>query len=197
MQERLQKEDDIKIFILFLMYNLKMPLEYETINDVVVQDGIVGGIDFAVAFADLLENGKSERTGKPLSRKTVVHHLSFISNVFTYAVKMDMLTDNPCRRVTVPKGEAKEKEIYTLAEVEEIFNALETEPLKYKLFIILAVYSGFRRGEMLGLEWKDINWEDGVISVRRTSNYTAAKGIYTDTTKTKKSQLTTQTVTQL
>ena len=137
---------------------------------------------------DLLENGKSERTGKPLSRKTVVHHLSFISNVFTYAVKMDMLTDNPCRRVTVPKGEAKEKEIYTLAEVEEIFNALETEPLKYKLFIILAVYSGFRRGEMLGLEWKDINWEDGVISVRRTSNYTAAKGIYTDTTKTKKSQ---------
>jgi site-specific recombinase XerD len=74
---------------------------------------------------DLLENGKSERTGKPLSRKTVVHHLSFISNVFTYAVKMDMLTDNPCRRVTVPKGEAKEKEIYTLAEVEEIFNALE------------------------------------------------------------------------
>lgn len=137
---------------------------------------------------DMLENGKSERTGKPLSRKTVVHHLSFISNVFTYAVKMDMLTDNPCRRVTVPKGEAKEKEIYTLAEVEEIFNALEAEPLKYKLFIILAVYSGFRRGEMLGLEWKDINWEDGVISVRRTSNYTAAKGIYTDTTKTKKSQ---------
>lgn len=63
---------------------------------------------------DLLENGKSGRTGKPLSRKTLVHHLSFISNVFTYAVKMDMLTDNPCRRVTVPKGEAKEKEIYTL-----------------------------------------------------------------------------------
>lgn len=57
----------------------------------------------------------------------------------------------------MPKGEAKEKKIYTLAEVEEIFNALETEPLKYKLFIILAVYSGFRRGEMLGLEWKDIN----------------------------------------
>ena len=61
MQERLQKEDDIKIFILFLMYNLKMPLEYETINDVVVQDGIVGGIDFAVAFADLLENGNIEQ----------------------------------------------------------------------------------------------------------------------------------------
>lgn len=99
-----------------------------------------------------------------------------------------MLTDNPCRRVTVPKSEVKEKEIYTLTEVEQIFEALESEPLKYRLFIILAVYSGFRRGEMLGLEWKDIDWENCVISVRRTSNYTAAKGIYTDTTKTKKSQ---------
>lgn len=55
-QERLQKPDDIKIFILFLMYNIGMPLEYELINDVVVQDGIVAGIDFAVEFADLLEN---------------------------------------------------------------------------------------------------------------------------------------------
>ena len=61
MQERLQNADDIKIFILFLMYNLKVPLEYETINDVVVQDGIVGGIDFAVAFADLLENRNLEQ----------------------------------------------------------------------------------------------------------------------------------------
>lgn len=59
-QERLQKPDDIKIFILFLMYNLGMPLEYELINDVVVQDGIVAGIDFAVEFANLLENGNIE-----------------------------------------------------------------------------------------------------------------------------------------
>jgi len=137
---------------------------------------------------DLLQNGKSEKNGKPLSRKTVVHHLSFISNVFTYAMRMDMLCDNPCRRVFIPKGEVKEKEIYTLQEVEEIFSALEKEPLKYRLFIMLAVYSGFRRGEMLGLEWKDIDWDNGVISVRRTSNYTAERGIYTDTTKTRKSQ---------
>ncbi|GAB5081767.1 hypothetical protein Osc1_09400 [Hominimerdicola sp. 21CYCFAH17_S] len=45
-----------------------------------------------------------------------------------------------------------------------------------------------RIGELLGLEWKDIDWDNHVISVRRTSNYSAKKGIYTDTTKTKKSQ---------
>lgn len=131
---------------------------------------------------DLALNGKSMKTGKPLSRKTAIHYLSFISDVFSYAVKMDMLSENPCRKVTVPKGEKKEKEIYTLEEIEELFRLL------YRTFFALAIYSGFRRGELLGLEWNDIDWEHNVISVRRTSNYTADKGIYTDTTKTKKSQ---------
>ena len=49
-------------------------------------------------------------------------------------------------------------------------------------------YSGFRRSEMLGLEWKDIDFENNIITVKRTSNYTAERGIYTDTTKTKRSQ---------
>lgn len=137
---------------------------------------------------DLALNGKSLKNGRPLSRKTAVHHLSFISDVFSYAVKMEMLTDNPCKRVTVQKGEKKEKDIYTLEEVAQLFQLLETAPLKYRTFFTLAIYSGFRRGEMLGLEWKEVDWEHNVISVRRTSNYTASKGIYTDTTKTKKSQ---------
>ena len=137
---------------------------------------------------DLALNGKSLKNGRPLSRKTAGHHLSFISDVFSFAVKMEMLTDNPCKRVTVPKGEKKEKDIYILEEVAQLFQLLETAPLKYRTFFTLAIYSGFRRGEMLGLEWKEVDWEHNVISVRRTSNYTASKGIYTDTTKTKKSQ---------
>jgi len=71
---------------------------------------------------NLALNGKSLKNGRPLSRKTAVHHLSFISDVFSYAVKMEMLTDNPCKRVTVPKGEKKEKDIYTLEEVAHLFH---------------------------------------------------------------------------
>ena len=99
-----------------------------------------------------------------------------------------MFSDNPCRRVTVPKGESKEKEIYTIDEVKQIFQKLDSEPRKWKLYIMLAIYSGYRRSEMLGLEWKDIDFENNIIHVRRTSQYTAEKGIYTDTTKTRKSK---------
>ncbi len=141
---------------------------------------------------DLALNGRNKKNGKPLSRKTVIHHLNFISDVFGYAIKLSMLNDNPCRNVTVPKGEKKEKQIYTLEEIAQIFELLDGEdvPTKFRVFIKLAVYSGFRRGELLGLEWKDINWESNLISVRRTSNYTVEKGNYTDTTKTKMSQRT-------
>ena len=141
---------------------------------------------------DLLINGRGKQNGKPLARKTVLLHLSFISNIFRYAIKMSMLVDNPCSRVTVAKQEKKEKQIYTIDEMKQLFRCLENAPLKYRVFVTLAVYSGYRRGEMLGLEWKDIDWENGVINVRRTSNYTKLHGMFTDTTKTKKSQRSTK-----
>ncbi|EWM52361.1 tyrosine-type recombinase/integrase [Ruminococcus flavefaciens] len=136
----------------------------------------------------LLVDEKNLNNGKPLSRKTAVHHLNFISDVFSYAVRMGMLSDNPCRRVVVPKTEGTEKEIYTLDEVKKLFSNLSNEPLNYQMYLTLAIYSGFRRSEMLGLEWKDIDFDYNTIKIRRTSQYTAEKGIYTDTTKTKKSQ---------
>lgn len=137
---------------------------------------------------DLALNGKSLKNGRPLSRKTAVHHLSFISDVFSYAVRMGMLCDNPCRRVFVPKQEQEEKQIYTIEQVKILYENLKSEPMKYQVYLLLSIYSGYRRSEMLGLEWKDIDFEHDLIHVRRTSQYTAEKGIYTDTTKTRKSK---------
>ena len=135
----------------------------------------------------LAKDGVNEHTGKPLSRKTMIHYLSFISKIIDYAIKMDMLSDNPCRRVTIPKGSKKERKILTIEETEEFLNLLRTAPLKYRAFFTLDIYSGMRRGEMLGLEWKDIDFQTGVIHIQRTSNYTKTNGIYTDTTKTESS----------
>lgn len=136
----------------------------------------------------LAKEGANEKTGKPLAPKTIRHNLSFISDVFSYAVKMDLLSDNPCRKVTIPKGEVKEKQIYSQEEMVLLLTRISGEPTKYRAFFFLIAYSGFRRSEMLGLEWKDIDFENNIITVKRTSNYTAERGIYTDTTKTKRSQ---------
>ena len=137
---------------------------------------------------DLMLNGKNKVTGKPLARKSVIHHLNLLSDIFNYAVQMEVLTHNPCTNVKVPKGAKKEKQIYTLEEVDRILAYLNQEPLIFRTFFTLELNTGLRRGEMLGLEWKDLDWDNGIISVRRTSNYTPSEGLYTDTTKTPKSQ---------
>ncbi len=144
--------------------------------------------DIQKFITDMLTNGRNLNNGKPLSRKTAVHHLSFISDVFSYAVRMGMLCDNPCRRVFVPKQEQEEKQIYTIEQVKILYENLKSEPMKYQVYLLLLIYSGYRRSEMLGLEWKDIDFEHDLIHVRRTSQYTSEKGIYTDTTKTRKSK---------
>ena len=54
----------------------------------------------------------------------------------------------------------------------------------------LAIYGGLRRGELLGLEWKDLDFTEHIIHSRRTSLYLADRGTYTDTTKTVQSTRT-------
>jgi hypothetical protein len=57
MQSVLKDKNDIKIFILYLMRHVGYPLEFPDINDIVIQDGVVGYFDFAECFAELLDTG--------------------------------------------------------------------------------------------------------------------------------------------
>ena len=61
MQAPLKEKNDIKIFILYLLKNLKYPLDFNTISDIVVQDEFVNYFDFAECFAELLDLGTIEQ----------------------------------------------------------------------------------------------------------------------------------------
>lgn len=137
---------------------------------------------------NLAEPGINKNTGGGLSPKTQGHYLTFISSVFRYAGRMDMVKDNPARRVQIQKAEPKEKQIYTLEEAQRFLELMKQEPLSFQAFFSLAIFGGFRKGEILGLEWKDINFDTCVVTICRSSLYTAGKGIFTDTTKNKGSQ---------
>ena len=57
MQGQLKEKNDIKIFILYLLRNVGYPLDFGNINDIVLQDGVVGYFDFAECFAELIDAG--------------------------------------------------------------------------------------------------------------------------------------------
>ena len=73
---------------------------------------------------------------------------------------------------------------HTLDEVKRLLAVIEQKaPINYKLYYHLLAYCGMRRGEALGIEYKDIDFDDSVLKLRRTSNYHVGFGVYTDTLK--------------
>lgn len=133
------------------------------------------------------EDGR-DRNGGKLSAKTVKLYKSMISTICDYAVKMQMIQTNPCKNVTIPKVVTPEKEYYSIEEAQQLLDLFRQEDegnYKYVLFYTLAMYTGFRLGELMGLEWKDVNFDTNVITVNRTCLYSKAKGgLYTETPKT-------------
>jgi hypothetical protein len=61
---KLENKIDVKIFILYLLNNVGEPLEFTTINDMVLQDEFVGYFDFALCFSELLEKGQISEYGE-------------------------------------------------------------------------------------------------------------------------------------
>ena len=146
---------------------------------------------FIVSLCDSKRFDTQDKNDGKLSTKTIKLYKSFISTVCSYAVKMNVIKDNPCRNVTIPKVVSPEKEFYTIEETQQLFDLFEKEDecnYIFVCFFTLAIYTGFRLGELLGLEWKDVNFDANVISVCRTSLYNKKKGgIYTETPKTAQS----------
>ena len=140
----------------------------------------------------LSKQGVNQRTGKGLSAKTQKHYLWFISDVMNYAIKCEIITNNPCKNIDVFNvgSENKEKDIYSLEELKSILAKInEQAPTDYKTFITIMAYLGLRRGEVLGLEYKDFDFINKTVSIVRTSNYrNKTTGIYTSTPKTKTSR---------
>lgn len=132
--------------------------------------------------------GANMITKKPLSPKTQRNYLSLLSSIFSYAVDMELIHDNPCSNVKPPKADRSQKKWYTVEEAVQILESLEDAPLKYRAFFTLAIFCGYRREELLGFEWDDIDFRNCLIAVNRASLYTKERGIYTDIPKTEGSK---------
>jgi len=128
----------------------------------------------------LYEEGVNKKTGGKLSPKTIRHYNTFVSDVCTHAIRMEIIDRNPCSNVLLPKTNKEEIECYSVEGGVRFLKLLEDVPSKYQAFFYLAVFGGFRRSEILGLEWDDLDFTYQTVTIRRTSHYTKSKGIYTE-----------------
>lgn len=131
-----------------------------------------------------------ETTTEYLSARTIEHHHDLISSILGKAVKWEYIVSNPAQKADPPAVEESERPFLEETQVKEVMIALGKEKLKYQAMILLDIFSGLRRGELMGLEWTDIDFINNAIIINKTSNYTVDTGIYEDTVKTKKSNRT-------
>lgn len=100
--------------------------------------------------------------------------------MFTYAIKVEkILSANSCENFSIPRYSAKEKEALILVDANKILY-IEKDDLE-KFFIqakfnkyaflyytisLIMLYTGMRIGEVLGLQWEDINFDNNIIHIR-------------------------------
>jgi integrase len=139
----------------------------------------------AAKIAEALSLPQAFRPAEPvtLSPVTVKKYHMLLSTIFETAVDWQMIDANPCRRVKPPR--IPHKEVMSLDEVgaKQLIQCLAAEPIKYRTAILLLVFGGFRRGELLGLEWQDVDLSRGLVNVCRTTQYLPGAGVFTDETK--------------
>lgn len=118
----------------------------------------------------------SDETGKPLSKKTVNEHIAVLSSMFEQAVEWGYLRSNPCRGVRRFKLPTPAFRFYTREQSDAFLAAaVRVEPSWYTMFIV-GFRTGLRLGELIALEWGDVDLVRGKLHVRRsrTRNVTTA-----------------------
>ena len=133
-------------------------------------------------------NGK--KTLKPLSGKTILEHHRLLRAMLHKAIYWQLIVSNPAERVQPPKAKKPKRRYYDDEQCKVLLENLTTlgeDQIKYKVAIILTVFTGVRLGELMGLEWQDVDFKTGIISINRSSQYLADKGVFTKTPKTESS----------
>lgn len=138
-------------------------------------------------YNKMIESGRMDGAGG-LSPTTVLQHHRIIHKALEMAVKLQILPRNVADAVEPPKKARQEIRPLTAEQVRAMLEA--AEKTMFLPQIAIAVLAGLRRGEIFGLRWSDISFEEGTITVNQSAQYIKEKGIFYKEPKTKRSRRT-------
>jgi integrase len=114
-----------------------------------------------------------------LSTASIRKMFNIIKQALQKAVDGNMLLKNPASSVELPEHKQKDIEVFTMEEQERFFEFAKDDVL-YDLFVI-AVDTGIRLGELLAINWQDVDLKDETISI--TKNLIFVKDYYNESDK--------------
>jgi len=131
--------------------------------------------------AKLLREGGHE--GGPLAPRTVGHAHRVLHNGLADAMRRELSTRNPAALVSPPKVTTNEVEILSADQVRAALDAMRRTVIYPQVVVLLA--TGMRRGDLMGLQWRDVDLEAGKLRVERAVEKTKAHGLRVKAPKTR------------
>jgi integrase len=130
-------------------------------------------LHLVIFFNDLGKLGarKDGRAEEHLSNRTIVYIYRVLQNIFKHAVDWQLIKKNPMDGTNKPKIVKKEM-LFFEEEAQQVIYALYEEPQMWRLLCLGAMIGGFRRGELLALEWTDVDYENRSISINKSISLT-------------------------
>lgn len=117
------------------------------------------------ALAAWAHGPRKDRERGFVSPRTIAHVFNTLRTLLRWSVKMGALVRNPADAVEPPRYERKEMRALDASGVSELLAAARKTELQ--AVIAVAVGTGLRRGELLGLRWSDIDLDARRLTVRR------------------------------
>ena len=131
----------------------------------------------------LLRKHPSSRGGF-ISGRTIHHAHRTLSEALKWSVRRGLMTNNPAEFVPPPKWERPEITTVEPRDMQKIFEYLEDHSPWAITPITIALLTGARRSEILGLRWEDINFRSGTISIQRALSQLRDQSTHIEPTKT-------------
>ena len=121
-----------------------------------------------------------------MNAKSVHNIFHNLSACMDKAEMLELIRKNPCRNITLPKYIKKETSVYDEQEVQALVKAIKDTELELPIMIDLSL--GLRRGELLALKWKHIDFENCIMSIEENLVETRENGKNKVVTKAPKSK---------
>ncbi|MDR5584858.1 site-specific integrase [Paenibacillus larvae] len=127
-----------------------------------------------VTFINDLSKPEARKDGKSgkLSPGTIQYIHRVLKNIFNRATEWQLIKTNPIVGVKKPKVEQTEFDFYDEDEAREAIAALSKEPRRWRLLILGSMVGGFRRGELLALEWSNVDFDNMTLSINKSISLT-------------------------
>ncbi|MBI3556092.1 MAG: tyrosine-type recombinase/integrase, partial [Deltaproteobacteria bacterium] len=96
-----------------------------------------------------------------------------VKSVFDFGIGSGLLTNvlrSPTMDIALQRGEEKKPEILTLQELQTLIQKAFDDDHPWKMIWATALLTGMRSGELYALEWKDVDWENKILSITKSYN---------------------------